>query len=439
MTLSRELRRFHTKNSTPKDSTLCPYEKWIPANQAFYIQYRTWLKEGGYKKTTINVYCVAARLALGFLNQPYEGIDPEKDLQRVREHMVEGALSLSTQSYYCNGLDKLAQYLYQRTQRKQPDPDIHWETYTHGLPNEWVSQLQAYLALRSRNWLPTLVYERKINLLSSLSKPLRWLADRGSTPTFLDITPEHWYDYVEYRLQTHINPRTINGERYLLQSFLNYLSDQGIAVCQRMSRVETSDEPNGFPRDIPVELLHQIMAVIKATHKVSGAYARRSGIMDYAWMLLMLHCGLRTGEVRRLKLADLDWGNRRVRIEQSKGLKDRLVFLSPDVITALKAYLEVRGACDGLPKEVFIHHNQSFGSRYCQRRLMGYSKTCGTHVTPHQLRHSCATLLLNAGAPVIAVQTILGHAHLDTTMGYARLYDKTVAADYYRAMVEIEG
>ena len=59
-------------------------------------------------------------------------------------------------------------------------------------------------------------------------------------------------------------------------------------------------------------------------------------------------------------------------------------------------------------------------------------------ITPYQLRHSCATLLLNAGAPVLTVQTILGHKWVDTTLGYARLYDGTVAADYYGAMVEVE-
>jgi len=48
------------------------------------------------------------------------------------------------------------------------------------------------------------------------------------------------------------------------------------------------------------------------------------------------------------------------------------------------------------------------------------------YVTPHMLRHSCATLLLNAGAPILTVQAILGHKHINTTLGYARLYDGTV-------------
>ena len=60
-------------------------------------------------------------------------------------------------------------------------------------------------------------------------------------------------------------------------------------------------------------------------------------------------------------------------------------------------------------------------------------------VTPHQLHASFASLLLNAGAPILAVQALLGHEHVDTTLRYARLYDSTVAADYERAMSRIEG
>jgi hypothetical protein len=59
-------------------------------------------------------------------------------------------------------------------------------------------------------------------------------------------------------------------------------------------------------------------------------------------------------------------------------------------------------------------------------------------VSPHQLRHTFATLLLNAGAPIVSVQTLLGHRWADTTLRYARLYDGTLAADYYRAMAQIE-
>ncbi len=55
-----------------------------------------------------------------------------------------------------------------------------------------------------------------------------------------------------------------------------------------------------------------------------------------------------------------------------------------------------------------------------------------------QLRHSSAPLLLNAGAPVVTVQLLLGHQHIDTTLSYARLYDGAVAADYFQAMLQVE-
>lgn len=71
-------------------------------------------------------------------------------------------------------------------------------------------------------------------------------------------------------------------------------------------------------------------------------------------------------------------------------------------------------------------------------RLRTYAKQTGFRITPHQLRHSCATLLLNAGAPVLTVQAILGHKNINTTLNYARLYDGTVAADYYKAMAQVE-
>jgi integrase len=160
--------------------------------------------------------------------------------------------------------------------------------------------------------------------------------------------------------------------------------------------------------------------------------------MDRAWFLLMLHSGLRTGEVRRLHLADLDLDGRRVRVEQSKGLKDRVVCLSAGAVRALQEYLELRGPAEALPDHLFVYRHAPLSRSYCYERLRTYGQRCGVRVTPHQLRHSCATLLLNAGAPILTVQAILGHQHVDTTLGYARLYDGTVAADYYRAMAQVE-
>jgi len=112
------------------------------------------------------------------------------------------------------------------------------------------------------------------------------------------------------------------------------------------------------------------------------------------------------------------------------------VCLSGAAVEALRAYLDVRGPAP--TDHVFTFRHLPLTVSYCYARLRTYSRRCGLHVTPHQLRHTSATLLLNAGAPILTVQTTMGHKHIDTTLGYARLYDGTVAADYYRAMGQVE-
>jgi len=147
---------------------------------------------------------------------------------------------------------------------------------------------------------------------------------------------------------------------------------------------------------------------------------------------------LRTCEVRNLKLGDIEWEAKRLRIEQSKGLQDRQIYLDEAVLAALRAYLAVRGGAEYLPQNVFLYRHAPLSVSYCFQRLVTYGTRCGVKVSPHRLRHSCTTLLLNAGAPVLSVQMILGHKQVDTTLGYARLYDGTLAADYFSAMRQVE-
>jgi site-specific recombinase XerC len=97
----------------------------------------------------------------------------------------------------------------------------------------------------------------------------------------------------------------------------------------------------------------------------------------------------------------------------------------------------VRG--EAASDHVFIYRHRPLSLRYCASRLHTYGRRCGVRMTPHQLRHACATLLLNAGASILTMQAMLGHRHVDTTLDYARLYDGTIAPHYYGAIEEIEG
>lgn len=71
-------------------------------------------------------------------------------------------------------------------------------------------------------------------------------------------------------------------------------------------------------------------------------------------------------------------------------------------------------------------------------RVQAAGERVGVKLSPHRLRHTFATQLLNAGCRVTSIQKLLGHRRLNSTMIYARVHDRTVAEDYYAAMAEIE-
>lgn len=112
--------------------------------------------------------------------------------------------------------------------------------------------------------------------------------------------------------------------------------------------------------------------------------------------------------MRRLCLSELDLEGGRLRIEQSKGLNDRLVYLSEEVVEAIQAWLAVRGEAEPGLDALFVYRHRPLSRTYCAGRLKTYGRRCRVQLTPHQLRHSCATLLLNVGAPIVTVQTLLG-------------------------------
>ncbi|MBN1317586.1 MAG: tyrosine-type recombinase/integrase, partial [Anaerolineales bacterium] len=303
-------------------------------------------------------------------------------------------------------------------------------------PGWLVDDIRAYVAHRSRAWLPGEYYQCAGGLLGPLTRFLRWIAARYPLSSLADITPELWFDYLDFRLAAEINPITINSTLGTLQSFLQFLSDMNRPICQRMLSVQRLKVGPHIPKDVPVSQLVRLMQEIETDAASDHRGIRRMGLMDRAWFHLMLHSGLRSCEIRRLFLADIDFEGRRIMIKQSKGLKDRIVFLSSATIEAMQAYLPVRGPMS--TDHAFTLRHKPLTVTYFAQRLRTYAGRCGVHVSPHQLRHSCATLLLNAGAPILTVQHLLGHKYIDTTLEYARLYDGTVAADYYRAMGEVE-
>jgi len=436
MTRSTGQRKFGFRSIRHKDPAVVPYAQWSSANQGFYNGFLKWLQDAGYSQSTRGLYRAAFRLALGLLDRPYWEIDPQADLDRVREYISTHYDRPSTRDCYIQGIAKLEEYLRYRCRHPKPEKQVNWSYFLDPLPDWLAEDMRAYVAHSRRSWVPEARYKSTCTLLSHGTLFLRWAARNADLNDIGDLTPNLWFDYMDARLADGIKPTSLNSELSALHGLLFFLADQGHPVCQRMLRVESLKENTRLPRDVPIDQIRTLMQEIEKDAASNHAGTRRLGVMDRAWFLLMLHSGLRTQEIRFMLRCDLDLEGRRLRIEQSKGLKDRIVCLSGAAVEALRAYLDVGGAPP--TDHVFTFRHLPLAVSYCYKRLCTYGERCSLHVTPHLLRHTAATLLLNAGAPILTVQTVLGHKHIDTTLGYARLYDGTVAADYYRAMDQVE-
>jgi integrase/recombinase XerD len=412
-----------------------PIHTWLPANWGCYNAFRQWLRQSSYSESTVSTYSCAVRLAISQLDKPYWQIT-ETDLDDVRALITDHFESEATRQMYHKGLLKLAEFLHQRQGQPQSEKPVNWVYFLAGLPDSLAEEVRGYLRYQQRAWLPEEQRLLTSRALATLTLFLRWATTQTTLASAVDLTPDLWFTYLDERLAVGVKSVTTNKELHAIQSFLRYLQELEKPICDRLLRVEPLKQGPTLPKDVPLDQLRCLAAEIETDAASGLAGVRRCGMMDRAWFLLMLHSGLRTGEVRRLRQADLDLAGQRLRIEQSKGLKDRIVFLSPATVTAVEAYLPLRGPVTD--DHLFVYRHRPLTVTYCAERLRTYGQRGGFAIRPHQLRHSCATLLLNAGAPILTVQAILGHKQLDTTLTYARLYDGTVAADYYRAMATIE-
>jgi len=137
--------------------------------------------------------------------------------------------------------------------------------------------------------------------------------------------------------------------------------------------------------------------------------------------------GLRVSEVVMLKIADVDSGRMVIRVEQGKGGKDRYVMLSPQLLRILRGYWRLtrpkRWLFPGRDEDRSLEPTTLHAACRSARTAAGLAK----EVTPHTLRHSFATHLLENGADIRIIQVLLGHANLQSTARYARVATKTIS------------
>lgn len=203
-----------------------------------------------------------------------------------------------------------------------------------------------------------------------------------------------------------------------LRSFFRYLVRRGEISNSPMAEVSLPKLPKKIPRFLVVDEAFGLMEAPKN---------RR----DRAILELLYGCGLRVGELVGLKERDLDLEGGWIRV-MGKGKKERLVPVGSHARVALQGYLkEITSVDRGLKGGRLF----SISCRTVQRLVRRYGLKAGLvkKVTPHTLRHSYATHLLESGADLRGIQELLGHSSLSTTQRYTHVSVKQLMEVYDKA------
>jgi site-specific recombinase XerD len=193
--------------------------------------------------------------------------------------------------------------------------------------------------------------------------------------------------------------------------------------------------------DLAAEVYHlkepQKIPLVMSQDEIKRLLAMAANIKVRVMLSLAYGCGLRTGEVVRLRVGDIDSAQNIIRIVQSKGRKDRNVMLPADILGLLRQWWTERPTRQdaGVAKERrWLFPGYKPGRPLTTRQFIRLFHAAATAagitkpVTPHSLRHSFATHLLERGVDIRVIQTLLGHDKLETTARYTRVATGMIAA-----------
>jgi len=441
------LRRGRDHRLPPDAPRPQPTAAWPPENIVLLDRYYDWLLSGGTSLEVVYIlYIPMAGHVLGLNLKSHEQLDLDADLTKALDYVRAKQLSDQWISMCRGALFKFRLFLrQQRGQNEVALRPLNCERYHASLPHWLIERLERYQHLMQRNWRPARINQQIMRFWSGHSRLWRWLFEHYAIASLADIKRQYVLDYIDHRLTAGYAVSGINNELHCFHAFLLYLREQGDAIPLALLRIACLKQPERLPRfltDAQVRALRDDFEQRVAQAQFSAQ--RRDALLDRAAFYLLWQGGLRVSEVEELRQEDLDTlaslsaglAGCRLTVRQGKGQKDRTVYLTRAATQALQAYLEVRGM--GASDHVFLYRHQPLSKDLIPARIRAAGERAGVKVTPHRLRHTFATQLLNVGCRVTSIQKLLGHRRLNSTMIYARAHDHTVAADYYAAMAQIE-
>jgi site-specific recombinase XerD len=257
-----------------------------------------------------------------------------------------------------------------------------------------------------------------------------WAGAQGHSPP--EVDPKLVRRYIARLSERGAAPSTSARKLASLRTLFSSQREHGLIVHNPADLVSTPRRPAHLPKVLKVRDVGDLLDGIPATTLLEKR--------DRALFELAYACGLRAEELVSLRVSDIDHDGEQLRVE-GKGRKTRFLPVGEQATAALRLYLNTnrRRLLDPAHKDeqaLFLSKSgRPLGTGDVRRRLRVWSTRVGrtSGASPHALRHSFATHLLDGGADLRAIQELLGHASISTTQVYTRVESARLRSAYARS------
>ena len=287
------------------------------------------------------------------------------------------------------------------------------------------------------------VYTQR-NYSHALTEFHRWhREERQQAPKWDALQRDDFRNYVRFLGRHSLSRAAIQLRFSALRSFYKFLIRHGMVATLPIKNIALPKVGKRLPKFLTAK---QMTSLLEAPLKSLPADGKKKrgrpvessvAVRDVAILETIYSCGLRISEMCGLLASDIDWGEQLVRV-RGKGKKERLIPIGQPALKAIESYWQFLPQPPSGNAPVFLASEKKFqpvAPRILQLRLKKYLAIAGLDptLTPHKLRHTYATLMLDAGADLRSVQELLGHAHLVTTQVYTHLTTERLKKAYDKA------
>jgi len=314
-------------------------------------------------------------------------------------------------------------------------------TETREPPSDWTDLFFRYLSDEK----DASVYTQR-NYRQALGEFAQWHRDTSESPVcWSELERNDFRLFLRLLGRRKLSQAAIRLRFSALNSFYKFLMRRGLVEsspvkdvtlpkpAKRLPQFLTIDQMNAL-LDAPMQEFEAERVAKKVTKKKVSAvpYLRDRAILETIYS-----CGLRIGEICRMLAGEIEPDEHVVNVH-GKGKKERQVPIGRAAVEAIRLYWERLAKSPALDEHVFFASEKKRSAIYprlVQLRLKNYLSASGLDpsLTPHKLRHSYATHLLDAGADLRSVQEMLGHANLTTTQVYTHVTTERIKRAYDEA------